>query len=104
MTITWSAEARRSLKAIRRFIGQDSEFYAARMVTRIVQRVEQAALHPTQGHVVHEYPERPLREVHESPYRIIYAFSESELLVVTIVHFKQPLAKVRLTSRSSERA
>lgn len=74
------------------------------MVARVIERVEQAALHPTQGHAVHEYPERPLREVHASPYRIIYAFTESELQVVTIVHFKQPLAKARLTSRSSERA
>ena len=104
MTIVWSAEARRSLRANRRFIAQDSELYAAQTVARIIERVEQAPVHPTQGHAVHEYPERPLREVHESPYRIIYAFTESELQVVTIVHFKQPLAKARLTSQSSERA
>lgn len=36
MTIVWAAEARRSLKAIKRFIAQDSEFYAARMVARII--------------------------------------------------------------------
>jgi len=59
------------------------------MVTRIVERVERAAQSPTQGHPVHEYPEASLREVHESPYRIIYAFTEHELRVVTIVHFKQ---------------
>ena len=99
MTIVWSAEARRSLKAIRRYIAQDSEFYAARMVSRIVERVEKAALGPSQGHVVHEYPEKPLREVHESPYRIIYAHSDSVLQVITIVHFKQQLTKARLTRR-----
>lgn len=94
--MVWSAEARRSLKAIRRFIAQDSKLYAARMIARIIER---AALHPTQGHVVHEYPEQPLREVHESPYRIIYAFSDTELQVITIVHFMQQLAKARLTRR-----
>ena len=103
MTIVWSAEARRSLKAIRRFIAQDSEFYAAQMTARIIERVERAALHPTQGHVVHEYPEPPLREVHESPYRIIYAFSDTELQVITIVHFKEQLPKARLTRRQSQR-
>ncbi len=62
------------------------------MVARIIERVERAAISPGQGHPVHEYPEADLREVHESPYRIIYAFSEDELQVVTIVHFKQRLA------------
>lgn len=69
------------------------------MVTRIIERVERAALSPTQGHAVHEYPEKPLKEVHESPYRIIYGFSEGEFRVVTVVHFKQRLKKKRLTSR-----
>jgi toxin ParE1/3/4 len=99
VTIGWSAEARRSLRAIRRYIAQDSEFYAARMVARIIERVERAALAPGQGHRVHEYPEEPLKEVHESPYRIIYQLSEREFWVVTIVHFKERLDKKRLTRR-----
>ena len=103
MTIVWSSEARRSLRAIRRFIAQDSDFYAARMVGRIIDRVERAARSPAQGHPVHEYPEEPLKEVHESPYRIIYDFSDSELRVVTIVHFKQRLEARRLTRRQSQR-
>ena len=99
MTIGWSSEARRSLRAIRRYIAQDSEFYAARMVARIIDRVERASLEPKQGHPVHEYPEEPLKEVHESPYRIIYQFSASELWVVTVVHFKERLDRKRLTRR-----
>jgi len=93
VSITWSAEARKALRSIRKFIAQDSEFYAARMVARIIERVEQVAESPTQGHLVHEYPEESLKEVHESPYRIIYAFTEQEFRVVTIVHFKQQLPK-----------
>ena len=97
MSVIWSSEARRSLRAIQTFIAQDSEFYAARMVARIIERVERAASSPAQGHPVHEYPEETLKEVHESPYRIIYGFSAAEFRVVTIVHFKQQLAKKRLT-------
>ncbi|HEY5553091.1 MAG TPA: type II toxin-antitoxin system RelE/ParE family toxin [Opitutaceae bacterium] len=103
MTIVWSAEARRSLRAIRRFIAQDSEYYAARIVARIIDRVERTALSPAQGHPVHEYPEEPLKEVHESPYRIIYSFSESEFRVVTIVHVKQQPERTRLKSRRTRR-
>ncbi|MDD2762522.1 MAG: type II toxin-antitoxin system RelE/ParE family toxin [Opitutaceae bacterium] len=93
MNIVWSSEARKALRSIRKFIAQDSEFYAAQMVGRIIERAERAAASPGQGHPVHEYPEENLKEVHESPYRIIYAFSEEELRVVTIVHFKQRLAR-----------
>ena len=91
MNVVWSSEARKALRSIRTFIAQDSEFYAARMVARIIERAERAAISPGRGHPVHEYPEADLREVHESPYRIIYAFNEDELQVVTIVHFKQRL-------------
>lgn len=69
------------------------------MVARIVERVERSAQFPTQGHPVHEYSEEPLKEVHESPYRIIYDFSEEEFRVVTIIHFKQRLEKKRRTRR-----
>ena len=91
MNVVWSAEARKALRAIRKFIAADSEYYAARMVGRIVERVERAALAPSQGHPVNEYPEAPLKEVHESPYRIIYEYSVDELRVVTVVHFRQQL-------------
>ena len=93
MNVVWSSEARQELRAIRKFIGRDSEFYAARMVARIVERVETAAEHPTSGHPVHEYPQALLKEVHESPYRIIYRLLDDRLEVVTIVHFKNRLKK-----------
>jgi plasmid stabilization system protein ParE len=99
VNVVWSSEARRSPRAIKRFIAQDSEFYAARTIARIIDRVERAAKAPTHGHVVHEYPEMPLKEVHESPYRIIYTFSETTLHVVTIVHFKQLLTSASLEQR-----
>ncbi len=73
------------------------------MVSRIIDRVARAAIEPMQGHIVHEYPEQPLREVHEAPYRIIYALSESELQVITVVHFKQQLSKERVTRRRTQR-
>lgn len=66
------------------------------MVARVIDRVERAALAPAQGHPVHEFPEEPLKEVHESPYRIIYQFSATQFWVVTIVHFKERLEKNRL--------
>lgn len=69
------------------------------MVARIIHRVERTAFSPAQGHPVHEYPEEPLKEVHESSYRIIYRFSDVELRIMTIIHFKQQLGAKRLKSR-----
>jgi toxin ParE1/3/4 len=89
--IIWSAEARKELRAIKRFIARDSEYYAARMVTSIVERVEKMAVYPTQGHPVHEYPEQSLREVHQDPYRIIYQVKSEQIEIITVVHFKKRL-------------
>lgn len=91
MKIIWSVRARNELREIHAYIGRDSAFYANRMINRIIARVEAIALSPTSGHPVHEYPEAPLRETHEHPYRIIYLASADTLHVVTIVHFKQQL-------------
>lgn len=89
MKIIWSVRARNELRRIRAYIGRDSVFYANRIIGRIITRIETTALSPTSGHPVHEYPEAPLKEVHEHPYRIIYLASADTLHVVTIVHFKQ---------------
>ena len=91
MILQWSNEARQELRAIRRFIARDSEFYADRTVARIVERTESILSAPRRGHPVHEYPEAELKEVHEPPYRIIYEISDDCVGIVTIVHFKQRL-------------
>jgi toxin ParE1/3/4 len=96
VTIDWSSEARKSLRAIHRYIAADSIFYADRMAARIIERIEYVAHHPTIGHPVHEYPERALREVHEKPYRIIYECTDKELRVVTIVHFREKVRGAKL--------
>ena len=94
MNIIWSTEARKDLRAIRSFIARDSEFYAAQMGRRIVERVEAIAITPKRGHRVHEYPELALREVHEPPYRIIYRITDKAVEIVTLVHFKRRLDRL----------
>lgn len=102
MTIYWSEEARKSLRAIKKFIAQDSEFYASLTAAKLVERVEVTAQMPTRGHRVHEYPEMNLREVHEGNHRIIYAHTSEQLDVITVVHFREKLKKERLTMRSRQ--
>lgn len=96
MKITWSAQARSDLRAIRNFIARDSEHYARLQIERLIDRVEHAADMPSKGHPVHEFSESGLREVHEGGYRIIYGIQDDEFQVVTIIHMKQRMTRRRL--------
>ena len=62
MKITWSAQARCDLRAIRDFIARDSEHYARLQIERLIVRVEHTADMPSKGHPVHEFIESGLRE------------------------------------------
>ena len=96
MTLSWTAQARMDLRAIYDFIARDSEFYASQMVGRLIERVERVSKMPTLGHSVHEFPQLELRETHQEGYRLIYAFDEESIQVITIVHMKQRLVRRRL--------
>ena len=96
MKIEWSRQARLDLRAIRDFIGRDSEHYASLQIKRIIERVEYITRTTTLGHPVHEFPTLNLRETHQDNYRIIYASEAGVLQVVTIVHMKQLLRRRRL--------
>lgn len=76
MTVQWTNQALKDLRAIHAYIARDSEVYAAGQISRIIARAEKAAARPLSGHPVHEYRELPLREVHEGNYRIIYAIGK----------------------------
>jgi toxin ParE1/3/4 len=96
MKIMWSAQAKRDLRSIQKFIATDSEHQAQLQLVRLIERVEEAAKMPTKGHPVHEMPHTPLRETHCGSYRIIYLSEDQLLQVVTIIHMKQILPTQRL--------
>ena len=102
MNIIWSAQARRDLRALEKFIARDSAFYAHQQVERIIEKVEAVATHPAAGHPVHEFPAANLREAHEGSHRIIYSFDDSTLSIVTIVHMKQLLDPQRVRGRGTK--
>ncbi len=53
MKIVWSDQSRDDLRAIRDFIGRDSEHYAQLQIERIIRRIERVAGMPTMGHPIH---------------------------------------------------
>ena len=91
MNIFWSDQSKKDLSAIHDYIGRDSPFYADQMVERIILKAERLIRFPSSGHPVHEYPEKPIKELHEKPYRILYRLHRKSVEIVTIVHFRKRL-------------
>jgi toxin ParE1/3/4 len=86
-TILWTDQARSDLAAIHAFISQDSPHYAALAVSRLIAAVDRLVQFPESGHAVPEFDDRRLREVVQSPYRIVYRFvSRDEVHVLTVHH------------------
>ena len=73
MKIKWSARSRTDLQELKRYIAQDSPYYAQRFITRILTCVEKLAEFPDIGREVPEAGERnDVRELIFQGYRIIY--------------------------------
>jgi len=84
--VRWTATARRHLRAIREYIAKDSEYYAQRVIGRIIDRSEQIAEFPMSGREVPEYDRSDIRELFESPYRIIYRIKRDAIDVIAVIH------------------
>ena len=91
MNVHWTDTAIAHLVAIYERIAQDASLYAQRMVDRLTKRSEQIATFPESGRMVPEYEAPDIREVIESPYRIIYRIKADQIDVLAVVHSAQLL-------------
>ena len=86
MNVIWSDRALKSLAAIHEFISRDSEEHANRTVDRILQRGDQLQSFPLSGRIVAEYKRADVREIVESPYRIVYRVRRDRVQVIEVFH------------------
>jgi len=86
MTVYWTQNAKRELRAIHDFIAQNSTRYAQGMVDRITRKTERLARWPQLGAQVPEYSDETIREILVLPYRIIYRTRGSRIEVLSVVH------------------
>lgn len=86
MKIVWTENAIRHLRGIHDFIALDSPTYAKRTVDRIIRRSEQIADHPLSGRKVPEFDAGDIRELIESPYRIIFRIHANKVEVLGVIH------------------
>ncbi|MBT8467175.1 MAG: type II toxin-antitoxin system RelE/ParE family toxin [Deltaproteobacteria bacterium] len=82
--LRWTTQAVEDVEAIRKFIANDSDVYADLVVARLVEAVERLELFPHSGRIVPELADPQLREIIESPYRIVYRVFDERVEVLTV--------------------
>jgi toxin ParE1/3/4 len=86
MTVIWRDEATRNLEQLYAFTATYSEVAARNLINRLVVRADALGDFPDLGRVVPELENPDLRELIESPYRIIYRVLRSEVEILTVFH------------------
>jgi len=93
--IIWSPQALRDVESIRTYISQDSPRVAELVVGRIIRAVERLKSFPESGRKVPERNDPEIREVIESPYRIVYRLRMGEVEIVTVFRASRLLPGLR---------
>jgi plasmid stabilization system protein ParE len=101
MKVYWTLEARARLLEIQTYIAKESPMVARNVTARILRRSRQLAVPPLLRRRLPEYPDADLRELMETPFRIIYVAKPERIEIVTIKHYRQnlPRSPRRLVSR-----
>ena len=86
MKVYWTKNAIEHLVNIYEYIALNSPAYAKRTVDKITRRSVQVAEHPLSGRIVPEYDAEDVRELIESPYRIIYRIKPDQIDVLAVIH------------------
>lgn len=93
MRIIWTMRAADQLEARIASIEADHPLAAAAWVTRFGKALDQLARFPLCGHRLPEFPEEPAREVIVAPARIIYRTDTDRVLILSIKHTREELAR-----------
>jgi addiction module RelE/StbE family toxin len=96
--IIWSPQALRDIESIRAYIAEDSPRVAELVVGRIVKAVDRLEVFPESGRKVPERNDPDVREVIESPYRIVYRVRVGAVDIVTVFRASRLLPELRLTA------
>ena len=91
MTVVWTRQAKRDLKAIYEYIARDSDYYAAQVVDSILEMELRISEQPMAGSMIRERMRKDIRQVRAYSYRIIYRILSSRIDVLTVVHEKRRL-------------
>ena len=92
MKLIWTDPAIEDLRALRDYIGRDSDFYAADIVEQMVLSVEKLLRFPRMGRVVPETQDENTRELlHQN---CIYRIAGERIEILTIIHGSRDLTSL----------
>jgi toxin ParE1/3/4 len=94
--IRWSEVARRDVRSLKRYIAQDSPFYAKQFCERLVAAIDKLAEFPQMGRRVPEAEEssEEIRELIYRDYRILYWIEPDAdcVQILAVIHGARDLA------------
>jgi len=93
--LRWSEHAVAQLAAVAEYVSLSSPVYAEHLVDRIARRLDQAREFPESGRVVQEFARGEIRELIESPYRLVYRVRPDAIEVLSVLHGRQQLPELR---------
>jgi len=93
--LRWSEHAVAQLAAVAEYVSLSSPVYAEQLVDRIARRLDQAREFPESGRVVPEFARGEIRELIESPYRLVYRVRPDAIEVLSVLHGRQQLPELR---------
>ena len=82
--VNWTQKSLKDLRAINDYISLDSTFYAARFVSKLIERVDQLTEFPESGRIVPEKESSEIRELIEGNYRIFYRVKKDKVTILRI--------------------
>jgi toxin ParE1/3/4 len=97
MKLIWTDPSIEDLRAVRDYIGRDSDYYAADLVEQVALSVEMLLRFPKLGRVVPEAQDENIRELVHQNYRIIYRIAGERIEILTIVRGSRDLTIRRTT-------
>lgn len=96
MPIEWAHAAREDLRAINRYIAQDSRHYARQFANRLIAHTEQPTAFPRIGREVPEATNSAaeIRELLFRDYRIIYQLKpDDQVQILAVIHGARDLTE-----------
>ena len=84
--LVWLPDALDDLDAIAVYIAIESEQYAKQFVERVCTRADSLIDWPLSGHINPETGRDDIRELSIYPYRLIYRVTNSEVIVLAVLH------------------
>ncbi|MCP4985461.1 MAG: type II toxin-antitoxin system RelE/ParE family toxin [Colwellia sp.] len=81
LKIEWSPTAKLDFKDIILFIAENNPLAANQFRNRILNHIKQLPKFPVSGRVVPEFQEDNIREIIQSPYRIVYRIKKNKNVI-----------------------